>query len=514
MTLFIMIGYGLLSALLYHLFPDRFRPFILLLLSYGFYITKSLTGLPFLIITTIAVYLVSCRIDMLSDACRDALSRLENPSREEKSVVKKCYQNKARKWTFFGLFFCFSLLFVFKYLDEILLLTNASPLGLLLPLGISFYTFSAAGYLLDVFHGKIRAERNFLRFAVFVSFFPQLIQGPIGRYDYLGKQLTNPPPVHRKTVSLALFLILSGLFRKLVIADRLVPFVSSVFDTEPSMYGGILQLWGVLAYAVQQYCDFSGGILLVTGIAKLFGISLAENFRQPYFSVSLADFWRRWHISLGAWMRDYVFYPFALSKPVSRLSKAVSQRSGSFLGRAIPAVLGNLLVFTLVGLWHGATTGYLAWGIYNGLVLSISALLEPFYKQANSRFSVTGTPSFHLFRILRTFIIVNIGWFLDRSATPGQAWERFAAIFTRFQDSTPVISLGLSHVDLLCIAVALVLLLISSLLHEHHIVWEETASGFALPLRWLLLIVGFVLVLTVGVWGSGFSEASFIYYQF
>ncbi len=166
--------------------------------------------------------------------------------------------------------------------------------------------------------------------------------------------------------------------------------VSAVFAETPGEWGGAMTVVGVLAYSVQQYCDFSGGIDLVAGIAELFGIRLAENFKRPYFAVSLGDFWRRWHISLGAWMRDYVFYPFALCKPVARLSKAAKKRFGAAFARALPAALGNLLVFPLVGVWHGATSNYILWGLYNGVILALTALMEPTDKRMNEPAAADG----------------------------------------------------------------------------------------------------------------------------
>lgn len=192
------------------------------------------------------------------------------------------------------------------------------------------------------------------------------------------KQAALPVNVEKSAL-----LMLWGLFKKMVIADRALRLVSAVFSENAGEWGGAVTVLGVLAYSLQQYCDFSGGIDLVAGIAELFGIRLAENFKRPYFAVSLGDFWRRWHISLGAWMRDYVFYPFALCKPVARLSKGAKKVFGASFARALPAALGNLLVFLLVGVWHGATSNYILWGLYNGVILAFTALMEPTYKRMN-----------------------------------------------------------------------------------------------------------------------------------
>ena len=185
------------------------------------------------------------------------------------------------------------------------------------------------GYLIDVYNGKYAPERNPAKFALFVSFFPQLIQGPIGRYDQLAPQLCRGNDFDWENLQRGFLLMLWGLFKKMVIADRALPAVNAIFGAQAGVYGGAVAVLGVLLYSLQQYCDFSGGIDLVTGIAQQMGVTLAPNFRRPYFAVSLGDFWRRWHISLGAWMRDYVFYPFALTRPVARLSKAAKTHLGT-----------------------------------------------------------------------------------------------------------------------------------------------------------------------------------------
>ena len=224
-------------------------------------------------------------------------------------------------------------------------------LNLVLPLGISFYTFQSMGYLIDVSNGKYPAEKNPFRFALFVSFFPQLIQGPIARYDQLGAQLAAEHRFDMTNIHRGLLLMLWGFFKKKVIADRALILVNEVFGNQ-AQYGGAVIVVGVLFYSLQQYCDFSGGIDLVAGIAELFGIRLAPNFKRPYFSVSLGDFWRRWHISLGAWMRDYVFYPFALTRPMAKLSKAAKTRFGADFSVRCP----RPLAISLFSCWSASGT--------------------------------------------------------------------------------------------------------------------------------------------------------------
>ena len=518
MSLFQLAAYGMICAAVYHTLPRRVRWVVLLVASYGFYAARGLSGLPFILTTTLSAWLGALRIDHIASGAKARLkAEKATLSPEEKKRIKAKARARERVWLAAVLVLNFALLAVLKYTDDVLGLAGRSPLGLLLPLGISFYTFQSMGYLIDVYSGKYAAERSLPRFALFVSFFPQLIQGPIGRYDHLGKQLREPHDFDYDNMVRGLMLMLWGLFKKLVIADRALPLVSAVFSAPAGEYGGALALTAVLFYAVQQYCDFSGGIDLVAGIAQLFGIQLAPNFRRPYFSVSLADFWRRWHISLGAWMRDYVFYPFALTRPVARLAKAAKGCFGAGFARALPAALGNILVFLLVGLWHGATSNYILWGLYNGVILAFSALMEPVYKRMNARLPrLTASKGFHVLRVLRTFIIVNIGWFFDRCAHGGDALRMMGSVLTDWRGAqlAQIASLGVSIVDLRVLALAVLLLFLVSLAQERGVQVREKVCALWLPLRWLVLIGGVMVVLLCGIWGSGFNEAAFIYYQF
>ena len=303
--------------------------------------------------------------------------------------------------------------------------------GWLLPLGMSFYTFQSIGYLLDVYNGKVQAERNFVRYFLFISFFPQLIQGPIGRYDQLEPQLTADHHPSWEAFKRAALLILFGLIKKYAIANILSPAIAALLDDHIQEIPGSAVVFAVLMYSFQQYADFSGGIDMVTGAAMMFGISLAPNFRQPYFAVSLGDFWRRWHISLGAWMRDYVFYPFALLKPVQRLGKFISKRCGKHLGVVLPASIANILVFFLVGIWHGLEGHYVLWGLYNGIVIAASDICSPWFRRLGERLHMQGdSKGMQVFRVIRTFLIVNIGWYFDRIYQLGDCLHAFCVTLT------------------------------------------------------------------------------------
>lgn len=274
--------------------------------------------------------------------------------------------------------------------------------------------FISIGYLVDIYFENMKRKESFFVFAV-CFIFPQLIQGPINRYDQMKEQLYGRHTLDWYRCKRALILILFGLLKKYTIANLLVHEIANILDAPTEKTPGSAIVFAILLYSAQQYADFSGGIDIVMGVAELFGIEMMPNFRQPYFSVSLGDFWRRWHISLGAWMRDYVFYPFALTAPMQKFGKWAKKHLNVHFGRVLPASIANILVFFLVGIWHGSQWHFIFWGLYNGIVIAVSDICAPLFAKISERLHINvKSKAFYLFRIIRTFIIVNIGWYFDR----------------------------------------------------------------------------------------------------
>ncbi|MBQ2992027.1 MAG: MBOAT family protein [Clostridia bacterium] len=518
MSLFMLIAFSFLCALLYYICPLRFRWALLLLTSYAYYAYCGARALPFILLTTLSTWCGALAIGRIGDKTKAELkARKAELDAADKKALKARAKSRQRVLFWGVLLLNFGVLALLKYTSPVLAAVGRPALHLILPLGISFYTFQSMGYLIDVSNGKYPAEKNPFRFALFVSFFPQLIQGPIGRYDQLGAQLKEPRRFDLGAIERGALLMLWGFFKKKVIADRALPLVNEVFANYGE-YGGAVIVLGVLFYSLQQYCDFSGGIDLVAGIAELFGIRLAPNFKRPYFAVSLGDFWRRWHISLGSWMRDYVFYPFALTKPVTRLSRAAKARFGAEFARALPAALGNIVVFLLVGVWHGASSNYIFWGLYNGLILAMSALLEPAYKRANERLGpIVRTRAFYVFRVLRTFAIVNIGWYFDRSAHAADALRMmgrtlFAPAFSQLTDGT-LLALGLSPSDFALLALATAILIAVSVLQERGVRIRERVLALPLPLR-VAVLYAFMLFVLAAFVGDSAAQTGFMYANF
>lgn len=404
----------------------------------------------------------------------------------------------------------FGLLFYIKFPDNVL--------GLVLPLGISFYMFQSIGYLLDIYNEKYGPEQNLAKYMLFMAYFPQLIQGPINRYDAIGEQFKQEHNWDGEVATKAIYRIFYGLFKKYAIANIFVGMIAAVFDNPVRDYAGCTVLFGILLYSAQQYADFSGGIDMVLGVSELFGIKMAENFKQPYFSVSLGDFWRRWHISLGKWMRDYVFYSFALTKPMKKLGKLANKRLGKHLGRVLPAALGNILVFFIVGVWHGAQWHYVIWGLYNGVVIALSDILSPLFEKVITILHINTKASwYYIFRIIRTFIVVNIGWYFDRIENVKVALyslkktllhfnlEMFVTekniLFDGYQDYT----VPLAIVACICVFVV-------SLLEENRVDVRNVLYRKPLLVRWIVyfFVIGMILVSCACVsTNGGFMYANF-----
>lgn len=430
---FLSLGYIAFTAaalVLYYKLPRAHQWKVLLVANLLFYLLVGRWNIVFILVTAFSVWFAAIILDRLSEQFKAAKKTAE--SREEKKALKSRFQNKKRLVLFLALILNFGILAFMKYFRVM----GSWGQGLLVPLGISFYTFQAVGYLVDVHGEKYEAEKSFPRFLLFVSFFPQLVQGPINRYGKMGPQFLKEHSWSGERAKRAVILILFGLMKKYAVANMLTDSIARIFDSPADTIPGSLVVCGILLYSVQQYADFSGGIDIVLGVAQLFDLEMMPNFRQPYFAVSLGDFWRRWHISLGAWMRDYVFYPFALLKPMQNFGKWCSKHLGKHFGRVLPAGIANILVFFLVGVWHGAYMHYVWWGLYNGIVIALSDILEPTFGKVSELLHLPlKSRGMHIFRVIRTFVIVNIGWYFDRIEDMGQCLACFGRTVSAFKMS-------------------------------------------------------------------------------
>lgn len=486
--------------LVYFLLPKKVRYIWLLVSSYYFYMCWNPGYVVLLVMSTAITWICGLLVGRFRQA--DGI--------EEK---------KRRFGMRLSILICFAvnlgILCYFKYtnflIDTVNLLLRAvhvqvlQPVDILLPVGISFYTFQALGYTIDVYRGEIGAEKNPLKYALFVSFFPQLVAGPIERSQNLLNQI-HEEAAHRlwdfQRVTSGLTLMLWGFFMKVVIADRAAVVVNAVFDSY-EQYQMVGLAVGAVAFAIQIYCDFSGYSTIAIGAATVLGFELMENFNTPYFSQSVTEFWRRWHISLSTWFRDYLYIPLG----GSRCSRLCHYRN-------------ILIIFGISGLWHGANWTYVVWGLLHGVYQIAEKMLAPLMERIHEKCH-TRTDSFgyKLFRMAITFVLVDLAWIFFRADSLYQVFHYIRRMFTfrdwwsLFDQSIFTIGLDLREWHILWIGLA-VLFAVGLLRY-----WKkETISAFLgrqwIAFRWGVLFFLLFFTAVFGYYGPGFESSQFIYFQF
>lgn len=519
--------FAAVGVIVYYVIPKKVRWVWLLILSYLYYFSFSVKTSVFLVFTTLVTYIGGIALETVNEQSKKYLEENKGVlDREAKKAYKEKTKKNKRRIVVLMLLLCFGLLGAVKYLNFVIENIDAlvlaighgqylEPVNIILPLGISFYTFQSVSYIIDIYQGKYKAERNVFKYALFVSFFPQLLQGPIGRFDRLAHQLYEGHSFSVTAIQYGLQRILWGLFKKMVLADRVSGFVNTVFNDYTS-YGGWYNLVAVLLYCVQLYADFSGGIDIVIGTAEMFGIKMDENFRQPFFSKSIGEFWRRWHITLGAWMKDYIFYPFSLSKYMNRFGKWSKKHFGNNIGKVLPICLANLLIFFVVGVWHGAAWKFIAYGMYNGIIIAVSSLLEPVYAIGFKKTHINpDSKAWNLVKIVRTFILVNIGWYFDMAVDFSAALIMMKETFTKMSmsqiTSTAFLELGMGRRDFLIVAVGCLIIFIVSLLKEKGVHIRQAIAVKPLPIRWA---IWYAFILIIIIFGFTGESSAFIYANF
>ncbi len=471
------------NVLVYYLLPGKLRNVQLLLASYFFYMCWNPKYALLMLFSTAVTY--ACGL-----------------------LVDRSFWGKRRLWLVLSLVTNFAILFFFKYFNFASGLINqafsrlgwsfqAPLLDVLLPVGISFYTFQALGYTIDVYRKDIQAEKNFIDYALFVSFFPQLVAGPIERSGNILHQLKEYHPFRLENLRDGALPALWGLFKKMVLADNLAVVVNTVYNA-PESHTGTEFLVATVAFAFQIYCDFSAYSDIARGSAKMLGFNLMENFHCPYMAVSIQDFWRRWHISLSSWFKDYLYFPLG----GSRCSK----------GRHL---LNIMIVFFVSGLWHGAALTFVAWGLLNGLYQVISKLLSPLRKRWLSFAHISEDSRwFRVFRIFVTFCLTCLAWVLFRANSLADALLVFRSLFSfpmaGFRDSTAAFGvsvLALCMLGFFCIA----LYVLDWFISEKRL--EERVNK-TLVLRYAVYFVLIAAILIFGSYGDGYDPQDFVYFQF
>lgn len=505
---------------------------VLLVFGYAFYLSGGVEYLFFILFTTFVSYFTARAIER--HAKREdgfLLSVKDLMPKEARKELQAKGKAQRRRILAVGLILNFGMLAVLKYtaflftnvnaLLQLFHVSNALPVpSLLLPMGISFYTFQTTGYLIDVYRKKTEAEPNAAKFMLFVSFFPQLVQGPISRHSDLAPQLYQPHPFSFEVFYKGFQRVLWGFCKKLIVADRVMIAIKTIL-AEPESYTGGYVFLLILLYSVQIYADFTGGIDITIGVAEMLGIRVAENFRRPFASRSTEEYWKRWHISMGAWFQDYIFYPLAVSKYMLRLTKFCREKFGKEFSRRVSVYLCTIVTWFLTGLWHGAAWNFIVWGLLNCAVLLISQELKPLYEKLRQKFPrLTSSAAYGAFMAVRTFLLMGFIRVLDCYRDVSTTFSMVGTIFTTWNASelfsNGIFSLGLEMFDYAVLAVGIVTMYLVSRLGDDATktgslrdkLWNRPALSAVLVCAMLLSIVLF------GTYGIGYDASQFIYDQF
>lgn len=391
------------------------------------------------------------------------------------------------------------ILFVFKYFN--LFASTANQLGasiplldLLLPVGISFYTFQALGYTIDVYRGTVPAEKNLMIYSTFITFFPQLVAGPIERASNLLPQFHSDHHPEYERIRMGLLLMLWGFFLKLVLADRAAQVVNHIYNGPDA--SGFLYLIGTICFSLQIYGDFAGYSMIALGSAEVMGFSLMRNFRQPYLSRSVSEFWRRWHISLNDWFKEYVYYPLG------------GNRKGT-----TRTFLNLMIVFVISGLWHGSAYTFVLWGVMNGLFQIIERSLHVEKRKKAAGIKALGY-------IVLTYCLVMLTWVPFRAQSIGEALHIYSRIFSlsilpgRELIGQTLLHFGISKYEVIALMLSAIIVMLVDCLENRQPGLAGRIEQKSLLVRWPVYYVLLFAVLIFGVYGSVFGAESFLYFQF
>ena len=512
----------------YFFVPRRYQWYVLLAGSFVFYLYGNWRVVGYLLVTIVSQYVFARKIDAINVRQNAAA---EKASGVRKASIKKEFAQQKKKYLLAALLLNFGMLCFVKYtnflLENLFQLNNwlthsdgeFTALDIAIPLGISFYTFASVGYVIDVYRGKERAENNICKLALFVSFFPTIIQGPIERHSDLAHQLYEEHSFEYNRLCMGLQRMLWGYIKKLVIADRVVIVVRQVLDNYTHEdYGTFIIFGAVLLGGLRTYADFSGGMDIVCGLCEIMGIRLTENFRQPYMARSISEFWQRWHITLGAWVRRYVFYTITLSKKFNGIVKACRKRFGNS-AKYIPATCASLIVFWIIGIWHGANWKYIAYGLYSAFFVATGTLFQDVYKTMKVRLHVREeSKAWIFFQMVRTTVLVTFGKYLVYAGDIPDAIGLLKTTFTHFDPwvffDGSLYQLGLSEKEFRFMMFTIVLLAFVDILKERGVHIRERIAGQTLIVRWTIYYGALLFLLLYGVYGPGYDARDFVYMHF
>ncbi len=523
MYLFIFLP---IALLFYQLTPKKWRWCSLLLFGYAFFFKWSKVLIVFILATTLWVYGIGLLLGRMQDTCKQKAKELE---KSQSKALKQSYKKKEKWILIIGILVLIAPLAYLKYYnffaENVNLLVSKSadtavlPMKeLFLPIGISFYTLQAIGYITDVYWGKVKAERHIGKIALFLCFFPQIMEGPISLYSQTADQLWAGNSLTSENLKNGCIRIIWGLFKKLIIADRLYTVVVTLYDSGQE-YHGVMIAVAAVAYAVQLYNEFSGSMDMIIGSGLMFGVVLPENFRQPFFSKNAAEFWRRWHITLGVWLKTYVFYPVSVSGLVKKWNKFGKAHCGKYVTKLGVSAMCLFPVWLFNGIWHGASWSYIFYGIFYFVILLLEIALEPARDFCLKKLHLDAEATcYKVFQTLKTWIIIFTGELFFRANTLQSGIKMFTSMFRQFEiyrlwDGT-LLTLGIGWADYLAIGVGVVVVAIVGIVKEKNLLGDKGMLKFNIPMRWAIYYALIFAVLFFGAYGIGYQEVDLIYAGF
>lgn len=499
------------------------RKYWILAGNFVFCLFSGWSGLVIVIGTAVIVYICSIFMGKIYEGYESEIDGKELKPKEKLEVLTK-YKKKTRIFIWISLLLIIGL-WVYVKIGKFVGMPSVvsfgdmfSGAGIIVPLGISYYTLSAVGYLLDIFWRKAKPEKNFINLLVAMTYFPHIVQGPISKYDKLLQQFSNIPKLDYTRVCNGLQLMLWGYLKKMVIADRLIVYTQAVF-ADLGSFGGIEVFLAVIMSGIQLYADFSGCMDIVIGIAEVMGIELDRNFRQPFFSKSASEFWTRWHMTLSAWTKSYIYLPIAMSPKFMKTVRNLKKKNKKWLSSFINSFVPLISVWLFTGLWHGTGTDYIMWGMYWCALMTISNETSGLVAKISDWLKIDRSKHyFRYWQYIRTYFIFSVG----KCFTAAGGLAGFVLIFQRMFSSHKLWVLfdeslfthGLDRKDFYIALVGILVILLVDWAHEAGIKIRQFIAEIPLPVRWVIYLTVIFIVIIYGVYGPGFDASGFAYGEY
>ena len=516
-----IIFYFFIALLLpiYFCVPSKMRWGVLLVSSIIFYASWGIEKIPFILASTLVAYIVSNSITNRYDALEERVKKQgDKEAGKKQSLSAKKINRSVLLIGIVWLIFFLLYVKIGKLYEE----ATEGAISIIVPLGISYYTFSLIGYMADCYWKKDRAEKNFFKLLLFAIYFPKILQGPISRHKNLASQLEEGHSYNYKNLCYGLQLMLWGYFKKLVIADRLAIFVNYVYGDYWHKSGSML-LVATIFGAFQLYCDFSGCMDMACGFSEIIGIKMESNFNHPFFSETASEFWRRWHITLGTWFKDYVYMPISTAPWMMKLMMRVKQKAGMGIAKNVGTIISLSIVWLLTGMWHGTGLNYIIWGVYWGTLIILELLLGPAFNRLNEKLHInTDSSEWKLFRRIRTFTLFVISRVLTIPGDFSISIDVLKKIFSKkfypweLVDGT-IYNMGLNRPNFIVVIVFLIILYFASRYQENKAspsAIRDWLSERQIVARWALLYLLFFGILIFGIYGPGYDASSFVYMKY